>query len=191
MNVSVSITDGATPALRNAVDTLTFRRAAKAAGQALRIQIRKHLAAKQRLPNKKNWPKQNWFQRARERVVFVEDSRGAAISIDFPGFAMRYTGNPSVILPVNAKTLAIPMHPMAYGRRPREFKDLLFVPVLRGRTVGLLAMRVGNGPATVWINLYRLVKYVRTKADKSILPTDEEMKAEATAAIIDLASTVV
>lgn len=190
MNVQFSITDNATPALRSAVDTLTFRRAAKVAGQSLRVLFRKHLAGKQREPNKKNWPKTNWYQRARERVTFVEDARGAAISIDFPGFAMRYTGNPSVILPVNAKTLAIPMHPMAYGRRPREFKDLLFVPVLRGRTVGLLAMRVGSGPATAWINLYRLVKYVRTKADKSMLPTDAEMKAEATAAIIELASTV-
>lgn len=190
MNVQLRITDTATPGLRAAVDTLTFRRAAKVAGQAVRVQVRKHLADLQRRPNKRNWPKQNWYQRTRERVTFVEDARGVAVSIDMPGFAMRYTGTPSVILPVNAKTLAIPMHSMAYGRRPREFQDLLFVPVLRGRTVGFLAMRVGNGAATAWINLYRLVRYVRVKADPTLLPTDAAMKAEAAEAIMEMAATV-
>lgn len=183
MNIRLQITDTATPGLQDAVNTLTHRRAAKTAGMAVRVLIRKHLAAKQRTPNKQGFPKTNWYARARDRVMYVEDGIGVAVVIDFPGFAMRYTGDPAVIRPMNAKNLAIPMHPMAYGRRPREFKDLVFIPVLRGRTTGILAMQVGVGAAKVWINLYRLVKFVRTKADPTMLPTQRELQETGHAAI--------
>jgi hypothetical protein len=184
MNIRLQVTDTATPGLQDAVNTLTHRRAAKVAGMAVRVLIRKHLAAKNRQPNKKNWPKTQWFARARDRVMYVEDGVGVAVVIDFPGFAMRYTGDPAVIRPVNAKNLAIPMHQMAYGRRPREFKDLIFIPVLRGRTTGFLAMQVGVGAAKVWINLYRLVKFVRTTADPTMLPKESELLEAGRAAIV-------
>lgn len=183
MTVRISVTDNATPAIRNAVNVLTLRRAARVAGAAVRVDIRKHLAAKQRLPNKLNAPKTNWYQRARDRVVFVQDGDHAYISIDFPGFRMRLTGDPAVITPVNAKALAIPIHSAAYGRRPREFDDLIFVPVLRGRTIGFLSRQVGVGATKVWINLYRLVKFVRTKADPTLLPPEADMVASAVRAV--------
>ena len=156
--------------------------------QGLRVRIRKHLADQERKPNKHNWPKQHWFARARDRVAAVTLPNGAAISIDFPGFAMRYSGDPATIRPVNVKNLAVPIHPMAYGRRPREFQDLVFIPVNRGRTVGLLAMRVEAGKNHVWVNLFRLVKFVRTKADPGILPKDEEMHTAAFDAVKRLAA---
>lgn len=183
MTVRVNITDSATPAIRGAVNLLTFRKAARVAGAAVRVQIRKHLAGKQRQPNKLNAPKTNWYQRARDRVLYVEEGSRVYISIDFPGFRMRLTGDPAVITPVNAKALAIPIHSAAYGRRPREFDDLIFVPVLRGRTIGFLSRQVGVGATKVWINLYRLVKFVRTKADPSLMPTEADMIAEAERAV--------
>ena len=190
MRLSISIQDGATPAIRDAVNGLTFQRSAKVAAQGLRMRIRKHLAAAERKPNKNNWPKTHWFARARDRVAAISLPNGAAVSIDFPGFAMRYTGDPGTVRPVNVKNLAIPIHPMAYGKRPREFEDLVFVPVNRGRTVGLLSMRVEVGKSHTWINLFRLVKFVKTKADPSILPTDEEMSEAAFRTITALASRV-
>lgn len=190
MKVQIAILDNASPALRDATNALSFRRAARTAAQAVRVQIRKHLVAKEGQPNKNSWPKQHWYARARERVAVVEEGNATAITIDLPGFAMRYSGDPSVIYPVNSKYLAIPIHAMAYGKRPREFKDVVFIPVNRGRTVGLLSMRVGTGKTHVWINLFRLVKFVRTKADPSMLPTDESMQDTATAAIIQLASRI-
>jgi hypothetical protein len=199
MTLQINISGNAQEAIRNAINTLTFTRAARIGAQALRVGTKKYLQAKNLQPNKKNWPKTNWFQRAAARTTFFQDSTGAGIAIDLAGFNQRYTGSPSVIYPVNAKTIAIPIHPMAYGRRPREFKDLLFIPVLRGRTVGLLAIRLGGPkPAklgkraqqyqiqsreSVWVNLYRLVRFVKVKADKTILPTEAEMQAMVMAGI--------
>jgi hypothetical protein len=60
--------------------TMTFDvAAAKTAGMAVRVLIRKHLAAKQRLPNKQNFPKTNWYARARDRVMYLEDGIGVAV----------------------------------------------------------------------------------------------------------------
>lgn len=181
--IQISIVDGATPALREAVNQLTFAKAQKVAAAAVRVRIRTHLAERQRQPNKQGWKKQDWFKRARDRVEVKEGPQGSYVSIDLPGFAMRYTGNPAVILPVNAKALAIPISAAAYGRRPAEFKDLVFVPVLRGRTIGLLVQQISVGSAKVWVNLFRLVKYVRVKADKTLLPTDAELLEAASTAI--------
>jgi hypothetical protein len=184
MSIQIRITDNASPAIANAVTVLTFRRAAKTAAAALRVQIRSHLLVRQGQPNKQGWPKTNWHKRARDRVDVYEDGTGVGVSIDLPGFASRYTGQPAQILPVNVKTLAIPMHPSAYGKRPREFADLLFIPVNKGRTVGLLARQVGVGASRVFINLYRLVKWVNNKADPTLLPTPQAMADHAFAAIV-------
>lgn len=202
MTLQIQISGNAQEAIRNAVNTLTFRNAARVGAQSLRMGVRKFLNQRNLQPNKKNWPKTNWFRRAAGKTTFFEDSSGAGIAIDLPGFNQRYTGTPSTIFPVNAKTIAIPMHPMAYGRRPREFKDLLFVPVLRGRTVGFLAMRMSaaapvkgrraaaaaQSRSAVWINLYRLVRYVKVKADKTILPTEAEMQSMVFAGIQEMAA---
>ncbi len=181
--IRVAIIDGATPAIREAVNTLTWEKAQKVAAAGVRVLIRKHLAAKQRQPNKQGWRKLDWYKRARDRVEVKQDGRGTYVSIDLPGFAQRYTGSPAVITPVNAKALAIPISSISYGKRPAEFKDLLFVPVLRGRTIGLLVQQVSAGSAKIWINLFRLVKFVRVKADKTMLPTDQELVTAARDAI--------
>jgi hypothetical protein len=184
MSVQIRIDDQATPGLQAAVDALSFRRAARIGAAAVRVQIRRHLLARQGQPNKQGWPKTNWHARARERVEVYDDSTGIGVSIDLPGFASRYTGQPARILPVNAKTLAIPMHSMAYGKRPREFADLQFVPVMRGRTVGILAKQVGVGNSRVFINLFRLVRWVANKQDTTLLPTPDAMATTARDAIL-------
>jgi hypothetical protein len=152
-------------------------------GRAAQQAIRKHLFAINSRPNKLGGKKTGYYRRAANRCRVESGPDGSAsVVIDLEGFATRYTGEPKVIRPVKAKSLAIPIHPRAYGRSPREFSDLAFVPILRGRTIGLLVERKASGrgkKATIREEaLFRLVTSVRTTADPTLLPTASELEAE-------------
>jgi len=86
-------------------------------------------------PNRHGWPRQNFWSRIRNatRVLSVS-AEGATITIADPAMNQKVYGG--TIRPKECKFLAIPMRAEAYGRSPKTFHDLHFVPLSGGR--GLL-----------------------------------------------------
>jgi hypothetical protein len=116
------------------------------------------------------------------------------------GFRQRYFGG--LIKPVNVGALTIPVIPAAYGRRAREFKDLVFIKFNKpGKVLGMLMKpQKGSEPdyfhylngekvsshgnkgkfGTVY---YLLMASVRQKANKDILPSLAQYEAAVIAAV--------
>jgi hypothetical protein len=96
------------------------------------------------------------------------------VSIDIPG--IKRALHDIVIRPVEAQSLAIPLHESAYGISPRNYnldhpkgnKDALFRP--KGKDY--LARRDDSGDIVV---MYLLKKEVHQAQDRSLLPPADEM----------------
>lgn len=104
---------------------------------------------------------------------------GATVTIR-PGEVLSRTFGEVVITPQGGRRyLTIPVSAEAYGRRAREFADLRFVRV-GPRQTPVLARRMANGNLVVY---YVLVRQVRQKQDRTLLPSDgailDEMEAAA------------
>jgi len=61
------------------------------------------------------------------------------------------------IRPRKAKALAIPISSKSYGKRPRDFGDLVFIPS-KGRGIGVLARESSGGAVEALFALARSVK---------------------------------
>lgn len=169
MQIRVNITDRATPALRQILAAAAPRQVNKVAAFSVRNLIRDHLQLLNAKPNRKGWKKTNFYAQVRRTVTARATDQSGVVEISKEGFAQRFYGG--VIRPVNARALAIPAREIAYGRRAREFKNLLFQPLRKGNLVGLLYRKV-EGRQLV---LYWLVKTVVQQPDPSVLPTDQAM----------------
>jgi len=126
--------------------------------------IQRHLRdINQARPNRLGGRRENFYAKAADSTHFRDTPEGVTVSVTHTGFALRYYGG--TVRPVNAKALAIPARPEAYGYSPREFADL-FMVWKPGRAVGLLARRAG---ARLEV-LYFLVSKATIPADPSLLP---------------------
>ncbi len=72
----------------------------------------------------------------------------------------------------------LPVHPLAYGHRAREFGDLEFVPLDEGRRA-MLVRPNESSPNGIGEVFYLLVRRVTQQADPSVMPTDAELRDEA------------
>ena len=101
-----------------------------------------------------------------------------------------------VLRPRESQYLAIPVHALAYGVRPKELRERMdtFIPKKADRPAGTSAVifgRIhtakgrGKNRRTVEevVPLYILKKTVRQSRDPSLMPTDDELKAAAARAV--------
>lgn len=103
------------------------------------------------------------------------------VSISTPGISRAF--HDIIIHPVEAKSLAIPIHSDAYGISPREYNtnhpkgtpEALFKP--KGKDY---LAKNDNGSLVV---MYLLRKSVQQPQDRTLLPSDEEMNAAVIGAI--------
>jgi hypothetical protein len=113
-----------------------------------------------------------FLSQAAEKVAspgaLAVDSEAATLTIDHPGM-MRAFG-PVTISPKNAKSLAIPVNAIAYGKRARSLWATL--PLFIPKGCNFIAMKDGKSI----IALYILVRSVTQKQDRSLLPSDEEWR---------------
>jgi hypothetical protein len=80
------------------------------------------------------------------------------------------------IVPREAKSLAIPIHALAYNRRPAQIWESLNLFIPKGKNVICM-------PGKTITALYVLVRSVTQKQDRTLLPSDENFqKAAATGA---------
>jgi hypothetical protein len=106
-----------------------------------------------------------FWARMRRGVSTFSDSVRAVVRMPYE-IGLRYHGG--TIRPTgNRKALAIPAAAESYGKSPRSFSDLVFVPLHRGGLIGLL-IKPGK-PLKV---LYQLVAQATIKPKPEVLPSD-------------------
>ena len=111
----------------------------------------------------------HFWRKAAEAVSFAADADAVTVSVSHLGVRLRYAGAPDGIRPVNAKALAIPAHPHAYGRLPREFPDLRLV-VFKGKGKAALVQKPKDGEQLGAV-MFWLVKQTKpVKPDATVLP---------------------
>jgi len=116
------------------------------------------------------------------------DASGAAVVIrsdpanNFDARALRRAYGPLTIKPRNKKALTIPVHPLAYGRSVADLPAslALFRPRKKGgEKSNVLAANI-DGKVTP---LYVLVRSATIPQDETLLPTNEEVAANAARAV--------
>ena len=138
--------------------------AAEAAVHGVEALIIEHLRNKNdgTKPNRYGLPKTNYYADAAKNVEASVDGATVRVEIDHPGISMHYEGG--TVYP-KKKALALPIDPAVAGIWPSEYSQdhKLF------KTPG-----GALGDADTGKILYILLPKATIKADKSVLPTDEE-----------------
>ncbi len=126
LHINISVTgDTLTPALRERAMRFDSRRLNEVASYGVANQLRTSLLAiNPGRGNKLGGKRTNFYQRAGESVGFSVNLNGSGsqVFVSLLGFRQRYYGG--TITASEGKMLAIPVHPDAHGKRPREFNDL-------------------------------------------------------------------
>lgn len=163
------------------------------AGRGVAEKLRGHFATlDQTRPNKLGGKRTYFWGQVRRSVQNpVVTPPSASVSINHLGIAQRLFGG--VIRPVRAKFLAIPARPEAYGKGPREFRDLHFQPTRRGgalvenlRSDVTFGRKKKDGTRTVTnrgerggLVMFWLVKQVVQRPDPTVLPPPAELETAA------------
>jgi len=134
--------------------------------------LRRHFLGKnQSSPNRQGWRRQNFWSRIRSATAHDPartTDEGAVVVIADPAIKAHVYGGTWGAK--TSKYLAIPVHPDAYGVRPRSgiIPNLKFHPSLRGgNTAGWLYAETKKGERTYY---YRLQKTVTVPRDATALP---------------------
>jgi hypothetical protein len=181
--IIVSHADRATPALRGLHRAFELPEIRAAIGGGVRRELRNHF---RRLdvekPNKLGGARTNFYGRAVQAVQMPEITpEGVRVGIAHQGLRQRFYGG--AIVPVASRYLAIPVHPEAHGKRPREFRDLVLVTSRAGQAVLMRPQGDGKfGEA-----FYVLKKRVVQKPNAGVLPRSEVLSRAAVAAADDQA----
>lgn len=151
-----------------------------ALGITAETELQEHFRKRNQEPNRKGWPKQNFWARIRRSTAFAGATNSkATVVIADPAFAMKVYGG--TIRPKEKRYLSIPMRAEAYGVRPGS-----------GLIEGLFALRSGSGKLFLARRegqalrlYYRLVKKVDMDADPRALPPQSQMDRALTEAAED------
>jgi hypothetical protein len=199
VKVTLSITDQASPALKNLLASAKAPALLRVGGRGVANRLRSHYDhLHQTRPNKLGGKRVNFWLGVKRSVQNpVLSGNAAVVAINHVGIRQRLQGG--IIRPgrgTNRRTgrpirlLAIPIHPDAYGRRPAERDDLDFIPGKRGGGV-LVQSRMTNirlgrrrkdgsrkitpESTTTGIALYALVRQVVQRPDPTVLPPQQDM----------------
>jgi hypothetical protein len=127
-------------------------------------------AANTEKPNRRNFPRQNFWAQVRTRTAYDPartTANTATVVVADPRLRTHIYGG--TLRATNSKYLAIPLNAEAYGKTPRSglIAGLRFAPVGRtSNTVGYLVRHEGDKV----VNYYRLVRKVTVRPDPSALP---------------------
>lgn len=176
MTLRIKIEDGASRKLQHAIRMLTGPERAglhRKMGRGVQELTRDHIAGLQRkggsLASKFNAPKSNFYGLAAAGVAqdsaLSADGSGATLVISSIGFKRAFQD--VQIVPKTAKSLAIPIHAIAFGHRAVELWDQMSLFIPKGTNV--IAATIGG----VLTPLYALCKSVTQKQDRALLPSDE------------------
>ena len=184
MKVELVITNEAAPILAQLIanlddPTVIHRAMASRTERLIRDYLRKISKERHRTAQNLGARPTGALERAAESPEGHGDRNTASVTIKPAHLFARVFGDVTISPQDGRKYLTIPVHPLAYGRRAREFADLIFLRV-GPRKTAVLARRAANGGL---ITYYVLVRGVRQKQDRTLLPSDgailDEMEAAA------------
>jgi hypothetical protein len=200
--VSVSIVlDEATPLLEAVQNEAQAKGLALVAARAVGGLVREHLYG---LDSARHRGGRHFYRQAGDSVHSAEAPQGAIVSITHLGFRQRLLGG--TIRARNAKNLTIPATAEAQGKRAGEFNDLDWAlahnpktgalqPALvrRPQTVirysrrknaeGGVSLRARGVMTLLPEVMFWLTPSVEQRADRSVLPRDQDINATALGAI--------
>lgn len=145
-------------------------------------ELREHFRERNQEPNKRGWPKQDFWNRIRKATALAGvDASGATIAISDPAITQKIHGGE--IKPKEGKYLALPAIAEAYGKSPRSFNNL--EPMIRWmngerRAVALMERKstdVKSRTESGGKVFYWLVESVHQKKDERALPGRAKMEA--------------
>jgi hypothetical protein len=184
IGLQINAVDGASPKLEKFLSGLKQRRGLhQMMGNRVQALVRDHLiklaGSRHATADRLGATPSGHLGKAAEKVASPASVRAgedeAALVINHPGIGRAF--HDVTIKPTKSKYLTIPLIAEAYNRRAYRVPDLF---VLKGTP--LLAKTDGDGKIKVW---YRLVKSVRQKQDRTLLPSDEEIRQAALAGVGD------
>ena len=200
MNLSVSIRNTATPAIKEAVAQIKGNGLVMAEAQGVRETLRDRFAElEQTRPNKMGFPRTHFWAdvRGTVQVPQVQSPATATVSIAHQAIRQRVEGG-KIVPTAGHEFLTLPEAPEAYGHRAREFSNLHFgfaenrygnlAPALIennatrvkfGRTRKDGTRKVTPGPEVGGAVFFWLVKQVYQPADPTILPSEARLQEAA------------
>ena len=147
----------------------------KEVGRRCAIELRKHFVARDGEPNKlAPGRREHFWAQIRDAVGNPEIFEGGAeVVIADSRYALKVFGG--TIVPREAKALAIPVHALAYARRPAVFEDETGHDLFRPKGKRVLMAELGENGAPVVI--YILAKSATVPADPKALPDPGVLEA--------------
>lgn len=117
------------------------------------------------------------LEQAARKTVFHADSEHGEVVIPSPGFGRAF--HDVVITPRRARALTLPLHAHAYGRRVGELKALGWT-IFRPKGEDILMGKRDDET----VPLYSLKKRVTQRQDRSLLPSDADIRTTAARAML-------
>lgn len=184
--VTIDHRDAATPSLQRLKGAMKRPEIRSAIGGAVRRDLRNYFRKlDQERPNRLGGRRTNFYGRAVQAVQMPEiTAEGVRVGINHVGLRQRYLGG--TIVPRAARSLTIPVHPLAYGRRAREFDDLEYVRTRAGEGVLIRPGAEGEEGEV----FYALKRRVTQRPDPTVLPRMDDLSRSALAAANDQAAII-
>lgn len=176
--IAVNITDTLTPHHRQVMGTLASTRPLMARlGKTLEVALKRHFERLQSRPNKRGWPKKNFWTHVRRSTALNKiQEREAVVAISDPRFALHLYGG--TVRAKRARALAIPLTAAAYAAgSPREgATPNLFVLKSRSRGAFLAEAEpfARRGTVRLW---YALKAAVTVPKTPDALPPESDIAA--------------
>ena len=175
--ISVTADTPQLDALNSALKSTDGRRKinVRASGYLFRL-VRKHLQGlaqnRHATASRLGATPTNYYAKAYASSTYSATADGAEVTVRAPGF--RRVFGPLTVLPRNAQALSIPVHPLAYGKRVSDLKRD-GVNVVRPKGASYLIKPNKDGSVEL---LYLLVRSVLIPQDRTMLPSDDALRAE-------------
>ena len=151
---------------------------AQAASRGVSNAVKRHLVERDSRGRSDGLPRTGYFGDAASGVTTEVSGSRAVVTIHKEGVALHYYGG--VVYPTDAKALAIPKSPATAGKRPAEAdpdRSKFAIVWPKGKTAGTLRDKETDEV------VYLLVPKATIPEDKTILPTEDEMKSAGMAAM--------
>jgi len=181
LKIDVSLSDSATPELRRIIGQIQPGGGlGQVLGRALANTLKAHFRERNRTPNRLGGKRTNFWSRVGQGVQNpVVGTREVTVTVSHPAIRQKLYGGKITAKP--GKSLAIPVHPAAYGNSPRVFSDLTLMILGVKRTAVLAKKEPGGGFTT----FYLLKKFVTQEKDPATLPPESRIVADLVDAVED------
>jgi hypothetical protein len=156
------------------------------AARGVSVLLVKHFREKNATPNKKGFPRSNFWSAAADSVALKpDDGTASAVAVSKEGVRLRWKGGD--VHPKKGRALAIPAEGSVAGVWPSEYGGAgykggkaTFLAWPKGRSFGFIAERKPKGSKDRTLHvLWWLKEVTHHKPDPTVIPDDDTMREAA------------